>query len=67
MASTENLYGKRMLREREAYTYCGLCRSTFREWVKSTDARRNFGRAVRYDKRKLDEALDAMPTTCVKR
>ena len=66
MASTENFYEKRMLTEPEAFTYCGLCRSMFREWVKSTDARRNFGRAVRYDKRKLDEALDAMPTTYVK-
>ena len=51
---------KRMLTESEGFMYCGQGRTAFRKWAAEIGARRKFGKAVRYDKRVLDAALDAM-------
>ncbi len=54
---------RRMIVELEAAAYVGMGRSSFREWAKQIGARRKFGRSVRYDKKVIDAALDAMTDT----
>ena len=49
-----------MMIELEAAAYVGMGRTYFREWAKGIGARRKFGRSVRYDKKIIDSALDAM-------
>ena len=51
---------QRILREREATEYCGMGRTSFRQWAAKIGAVRKFGRSVRYDRKVIDEALDGM-------
>ena len=50
----------RMLTIDEGATYTGRGRTVFRRWADQIGATRRFGRSVRYDKRIIDAALDAM-------
>lgn len=60
MKRTPGYEGKRMLTEVEGFEYCGQGRTAFRKWAAEIGARRKFGASVRYDKKVLDAALDAM-------
>ena len=44
----------------QAAMYAGLGKTAFREWADQIGAVRRFGRTVRYDRRVIDRALDAM-------
>ena len=50
----------RMMTINEGATYTGRGRTAFRRWADQIGATRRFGRSVRYDKRIIDAALDAM-------
>lgn len=51
----------RLLTETEAVKYAGMGRTYFRQWASEIGARRVFGkRLVRYDRKAIDAALDAM-------
>lgn len=50
----------RMLTVDEGATYSGRGRTAFRAWADQIGATRRFGKSVRYDKRVIDAALDAM-------
>lgn len=50
---------KRLLTELEAAHYIGLGRTAARSWLRQIGAVRRFGRAVRYDRFTIDQALDA--------
>ena len=50
----------RMFTIEEAAAYSGRGRTAFRAWADQIGATRRFGKSVRYDKRVIDAALDAM-------
>ena len=50
----------RMLNQKQAETYTGMGRTAMTAWAERIGAKRHFGRAVRYDRRVIDAALDAM-------
>ena len=58
-----NTTGNRMMIERDAAEYVGMGRTSFRAWAKEIGAKRNFGKSVRYDRKVIDSALDAMTDT----
>lgn len=50
----------RMLNQKQAETYTGMGRTAMTAWAEQIGAKRHFGRSVRYDRRVIDAALDAM-------
>lgn len=52
----------RMLNQKQAEEYTGMGRNTLSEFVSKAGARRKIGKKVLYDKRAIDEALDALET-----
>ena len=50
----------RLLNIEQGSTYAGMGKTAFREWAVQIGAVRRFGRSVRYDRRVIDRALDAM-------
>ena len=55
----ENLNDKRMLGIDEASQYVGLGRNSAKAWLVEIGAIRRFGRRVLFDKRIIDQALNA--------
>ena len=50
----------RMMDVDQGATYTGRGKTTFKAWANQIGATRRFGRSVRYDRRVIDAALDAM-------
>lgn len=50
----------RLFNIEQGSTYAGMGKTAFREWADQIGAIRRFGRTVRYDRRVIDRALDAM-------
>lgn len=50
----------RLMKEPTACAYTAMGRTQFREWAASIGAVRRFGRAVSYDRKVIDEALDKL-------
>lgn len=50
----------RMMDVDQGATYTGRGKTAFKAWANQIGATRRFGRSVRYDRRVIDAALDAM-------
>lgn len=55
--------GVRMLNLQQAMSYVGLGRNSFLQFASKCGCMRRYGRRVLYDKNRIDEALDGLPST----
>ena len=53
-------YEVRLFDIEQAIAYTGRGRTNFKKWAAQIGATRRFGRSVRYDRKVIDAALDAM-------